>query len=139
MVGSTAEDIREFIARCQASYGGYALDEFRVAHCGCGSDSFFFGYYLDGGAAERVCPVCETAHLMCDSEGYWDPYNAADWECRECHGGLCNLGVGFALSQDREFIRWLYVGQRCVGCGLLDFCVSWKIAYGPSLQLLDQV
>lgn len=139
IIGLSAADIHEFIVRYQASYGGNAIDEFRAARCKCGSDSFFFQYNPDGGAAERLCPECETTHLICDSEQYWEPDDACEWDCRECRGGRCNLGVGFALSKDRTFVRWLYIGQRCVRCGLLDFCVSWKIMYGPSLHLLEQV
>ncbi len=137
--GATPEDIRGFIARLQASYGGNEIDEFRAARCACGSDAFYFCYNPDGGAAQRLCPACDGSHLMCDSADYWEPEEATDWDCRECRGGVCNLGVGFALSADREFIRWLYIGQRCVRCGLLDVCTSWKIMYGPSLQLIDRV
>jgi hypothetical protein len=138
-VGATAEDIRTFIVRFQASYGGNEIDEFRAVQCRCGSDTFFFCYCPDGGASQRLCPVCDLSHLMCDSANYWEPEEVTDWDCRECRGARCNLGVGFALSKDREFIRWLYIAQRCVKCGLLDLCTSWKIMYGPSLQLMDQV
>ncbi len=137
-IGSTVSDILPFMVQCQASYGGNEIDEFRVARYGCGSEAFFFSYN-EGGAAHRLCPECNAEHLICDSEGYCDSGKAIYWDCRECRHPRCDLGVGFALSRDREFIRWLYIGQRCVRCGLLDFCGSWKIMYGPALQLMDQV
>jgi hypothetical protein len=137
-LGNLTGDILPFIIQYQASYGGNEIDEFRVARCVCESEAFFFSYN-EGGAARRYCPECDAEHLICDSEDYYDPAKAIYWDCRECRHPRCNLGVGFALSSDREFIRWLYIGQRCARCGLLDFCVSWKIMYGPSLQLMDQV
>jgi hypothetical protein len=35
-------------------------------------------------------------------------------------------------------VHWLYVGCRCAKCGVLGCMVDWKVAYEPSLQLLDQ-
>ena len=142
VAGSNASDILPFMVQYQASCGGNQIDEFRVARCACGSEAFFLSYN-EGGAARRYCEECDTEHFICDSADYWDDEWDDDevicWDCRECRHPQCNVGGGFALSRDREFIRWLYVGQRCVQCGLLDFCVSWKIMYGPSLQLMDQV
>jgi hypothetical protein len=107
VVGSTAEDIRGFIVRYQASYGGNAIDEFRVARCECGAAAFYFRYDPDGGAAERLCPECDRTHLMCDSEGYWEPERAADWDCRECGGRSATWGSGSPSAR---------TGRSSAGC-----------------------
>jgi len=50
-----------------------------------------------------------------------------------------NIGVLFSLYEADGDVRWLYVGVRCVTCGILSCHVDWKIAYGPSNQLIGMV
>jgi hypothetical protein len=55
-----------------------------------------------------------------------------------CGNDTAELGVAFSLRSDGE-VRWITVGQRCTGCGVLDAIVDWKISYGPSTHLFAQV
>ena len=83
---------------------------------------------------------CGKAHFVCDSEKFWDEAEAEteQWQCTECDSEDCNVGIGFSLYDDHQNIKWLYVGVRCAGCGLLGCFAGWKVGYGPSLQLMDQ-
>jgi len=50
-----------------------------------------------------------------------------------------NVGVAFALYLEDKEIKWLYVGCRCVNCGVLGCFAGWKVGYAPSRQLFDLV
>ncbi|MBY0524560.1 MAG: hypothetical protein K2R98_14240 [Gemmataceae bacterium] len=137
--GTEPDDVRAFLEHDQQSYGGHGIDEFRVARCSCGCVDFRLEYDGDTEAAIRVCLACEAVHAICDGGDHWDDAEPEEWECDECGSTSVNLGVGFSINRDKGFIRWLYVGQRCVACGLLASCINWKVAYTPSMHLLDQV
>jgi len=135
--GKEAKDIHEFLK--MYSENGYKVEEFRLASCKCSGQVFLL--YADDteGAAKRVCVACDHAHFVGDSEEYWDEADPDMFACPECEGEHSNIGVGFAFYQSSEDIRWLYVGCRCVDCGLVGVFADWKIDYSPSKQLLEQV
>jgi hypothetical protein len=60
------------------------------------------------------------------------------FKCVTCKSDIANVGVVFALYEDRGAIHWLYVGERCASCGVLGSMVDWKVAYEPSLHLLGE-
>lgn len=137
-VGDQPSDIREYLE----AYGsaGYKVNEFRLAKCPCGSERFYFWADDDEDCARKQCESCEASSFIGDSEDYWEDANPKQWKCVICKSKakVCNLGVGFSLYEDGE-VRWLYVGQRCVDCGVLGCFAGWKIAYSPSRKLLEQV
>jgi len=135
-VGSVAEDIKAYLKAFSADT--YVIDDFRLAKCECGSFNFHLRADDNEGTAARVCVSCNRSHLLCDSQEYWEDSSPVEWKCLECGSNTCNVGVGFSLYEDGE-IRWLYVGERCVTCGVLGSTTQWKVAYTPSKQLLDQV
>ena len=140
-VGTEADDIQEYLRAYEAE--GYAVHETRMSKCNCGSDEFEFEADPAEGCARRICAVCGAKHMICDSEEYWDEAEPEDWECTECGCRTCNLGAGFSLYEpqdgnDRD-VRWISIGQRCTKCGTLGSFVDWKVGYGPSYQLLEQV
>lgn len=139
-VGTRADDIREYLRAYEAE--GHAVDEVRICKCHCGSDQFEFRADREEGCAERICSVCGTKHLICDSEEYWDEADPETLKCPECGCKTCNLGVGFSLYEPDEDndpdVRWISIGNRCTDCGTLGSFVDWKVGYGPSYRLLEQ-
>ena len=140
-VGSEADDIQEYLR----AYGdeGYAVDESRMCKCRCGSYEFELEADRDEGCALRICALCRTKHLICDSDEYWDKAEPESWECTECGCKTCNIGVGFSLYSIEEGsgsdVRWIYIGNRCTNCGTLGAFAEWKVGYSPSNHLLGQV
>jgi hypothetical protein len=118
---------------------GYPATEIRFAKCGCGADVFAVAIDDNEGAASRTCVACKQNHLLCDSAEYWEDAEPEECAC-PCAGESFNLAVGFALTQDGSGdVRWIHIGLRCVLCGELGLYGDWKIDYGPSAQLMDQV
>ncbi len=117
--------------------GNYSIAELRFASCACGGDRFQVMGDDEQGCACRRCVVCKTVHMICDSAEHWD--EAAPEQCvSTCERGVFHVGVGFALTKDSKDVRWIYVGMRCVHCGLAGVYLDWKIDYGPSLHLMDR-
>lgn len=75
-------------------------------------------------------------HYVCDSHEFWDDESPEMWQCIECQSTSCNVGIGFALYEDKQDIRWVYIGYRCVRCRVLGCFAGWKVGYSPSMQLL---
>jgi ribosomal protein S27AE len=135
-VSTSAQDIHEYLEAYSAK--AYPVSQFRGAKCECGSDTFRLLADETEGGVQRTCMACGKSHFVCDSEEYWNSASPERWTCGECNSTEMNVGVGFSLYEDGE-IRWLYVGQRCTKCGLLDCVADWKVGYSPSLQLFNQV
>jgi len=136
-IGSQAEDIKGFLEAYTAEE--YPATEFRIAKCSCGSVVFNLEADDEEGCAKRTCAKCNAEHFICDSGEYWEDATPEKWKCVECKSNATNIGVGFSLYDDKNAIRWLYVGVRCAKCGILGCFAGWKVAYEPSLQLMDQV
>jgi hypothetical protein len=121
------------------SEDSWLVHQFRLAKCVCGSVEFRLDASDNDGVARRTCAKCRHAHFICDSAEFWDEAEPEHWKCIECGSEQCNIGVGFSLYDDETDIRWLYVGERCARCGVLGCFAGWKIGYGPSLHLMEQV
>jgi hypothetical protein len=136
-VGSEPDDLAEYLQALSAD--SYEVSDFSLARCRCGSIRFKLGVQVDEGIAKRVCGECGAEHFICDSGQYWSSgMRLKYFKCVTCKSKLANVGVGFALYEDRSAVHWLYVGERCAECGVLGSMVDWKIAYEPSLQLLNE-
>jgi hypothetical protein len=136
-VGSDADDLKEYLEAYSSN--SYPIDHFRLGCCKCGCFDFKLHASDRDGVALRTCVKCGQAHLICDSQEFWEEAHPEQWCCTECESEICNVGVGFSLYEDHQDIRWLYVGVRCAQCGVLGCFAGWKVGYGPSLQLMDQV
>jgi hypothetical protein len=136
-VGRKPEDIEEYLQAY--SEDSYPTHQFRLCRCECGSVEFKLAASDDEGVARRTCLKCGLAHLLCDSQEYWDEAEPEEWACVECGSHGCNVGVGFSLYDKGQDIKWLYVGTRCALCGILGCFAGWKVGSSPSLQLMDQV
>jgi hypothetical protein len=133
--GTESEDIRAYLEAL--SKRSYAVHQFRLARCGCGSVEFAVEVDDPAGVARRTCKGCGRQHFICDSGEFWDEADPKVWKCN-CGSTTANVGVGFSLYDDGE-IKWLFVGLRCVQCGMLGSVAGWKIGYSPSLHLMDRV
>ena len=140
-VGSDINDMKEYLVAF-AEEDGTRIGEFRLAKCDCGNDTFLLEADRDQGMARRTCAKCKKQHFLCDSAEYWDESEPEEWSC-DCPSSQTNVGIGFVFREHSTGqpldVKWIYVGCRCVKCGTLGMFVDWKIDYGPSLHLLDQV
>lgn len=135
--GSSAEDLQEYLQALSVS--SYPISEFRLSQCSCGGVRFVLRVEQDEGIAKRVCEGCSAEHLICDSaEHSQQGQRLKPFKCVTCKSQVANVGVGFALHEDKKAVQWLYVGNRCVECGVLGSMVDWKVGYEPSLHLLGQ-
>jgi hypothetical protein len=135
--GSEPNDIPEYLrALTQESY---SADECRASRCKCGNETFRLDVDRNEGAARRTCSACGVEHFICDSEEYWKEADPESWQCIECKGKHANICIGFSLYEGHRDIRWLYVGVRCIQCGVLGTFGDWKVGYGDSEQLMDKV
>jgi hypothetical protein len=135
-IGTEAGDIEGYLKAY--AEGAHDVAAFRLARCTCGSVEFTLEADDNEGAARRACTGCETAHFICDSDEAWQDAEPESWACIECKSDRANVGCGFSLRDDGD-VRWIYVGVRCTGCGALGCFAGWKIDYGTSGHLLDEV
>jgi hypothetical protein len=134
--GESPDDIATFLGAY--SEQNYKVEEFRLCRCDCGSFEFSLDASDVEGVARRRCSKCGNACFICDSSEFWDDAKEIDrWQCTDCYSPDCNVAVGFAFYADKLDIKWLYVGCRCVNCGVLRCVADWKVGYSPSLHLLD--
>ncbi len=136
-IGNQPEDLEEYLRAYTSN--GYAIREFRLAKCRCGSVEFGLQADDDEGVARRTCAACKTSHFICDSEEFWADAKPKTWKC-ECGSKHANIGVGFSMyDDDPTGVRWLYVGERCAKCGTLGCFAEWKVALSDALHLLEEV
>jgi hypothetical protein len=134
--GEGFDDLAEYLR--ELGVGGYAIDGVRECRCSeCGANVFALRADRTEGGARRTCRACGHKQFIADSDEYWEDCTPRTWKC-VCGGKDANLAVGYSLRAGGGDVRWIAVGQRCVGCGVLGSYVDWKIDYGPSLHLLDQ-
>lgn len=90
------------------------------------------------GVALRFCPLCEIEHPMGDSADYLEEADPVLAECT-CGETTFEITVGVSLYDDSEDVRWLYLGCRCVNCGLLGCYADWKNEYNGYQTLFENL
>ena len=134
--GSMPEDIDEYLRALSSD--SYPVTEFRLSRCQCEGLVFRIEAAQSEGVARRICASCGIEHLICDSaENIGERTNLRKFRC-VCKGNLANVGVGYSMHEGGKAVSWLWVGHRCVKCGVLGSMVEWKVGYEPSLQLLNE-
>jgi hypothetical protein len=134
--GDGPQDLRDYLVAY--SEDNCLATEFRLAMCACGSLVFSSEIDAHEGVARRKCVGCGIEHFLCDSQEVWDDASPKPWKCgTRCKSREANICIGFALRDDHQDIRWVYLGMRCTKCGVLGCYAEWKIDYSPSLHLLD--
>ncbi|MBA8876377.1 hypothetical protein [Phyllobacterium myrsinacearum] len=133
-VGTSASDIEAYLK-------AYADEEtpvstFRLARCHCSSIRFKLDTDSCEGSAKRICVECSAEHFICDSGEHWNEAEREHWGCSVCESENANIGVAFSLYPDGN-IQWVYVGTRCVSCGVLDCFAGWKVVNKRSGHLVE--
>jgi len=134
-IGTAAADLDEYLRTLTAD--GYPADRIVHATCACGGDRFHLEVDADEGCARRTCTRCQRPHFVCDSEEHWSDAEPEVAIC-PCHAKAFEIAVAFSHDDDAS-VKWITVGNRCVNCGVLGAAVDWKIDYGPTDHLYDQV
>jgi hypothetical protein len=136
-VGSDPEDLGAYLEAY--SDDGYKSTEFRLSRCECGSLEFQLDADDEEGVACRTCAKCGAVHYICESEEFWSEASPQRWRCIECGSERANVGVGYALyADDPTGVKWVYIGERCVHCGVLGCFAGWKVGESDALRLLDK-
>lgn len=138
--GDSAEDIREFLAR--HSSRGYPATHFEDAVCDCGGRVFTLQIDEDYGEAAWFCKACAAQYLFhsTNNHGYYEGDPEADTEYCACpcapHGAsYFEITVGASLYECSEVVRWLFIGCRCVKCGLTACYSDWNRVDLPYQEL----
>ncbi|MEM6932554.1 MAG: hypothetical protein AAF526_03120 [Pseudomonadota bacterium] len=139
-IGSEAADIAAYLVDVQ---GDDPVQEHRWSYCRCGGEIFLLDFSEDHQCAKFTCTSCGGIHLIADSEECWEDAredaSIARFDCGNCEEESVNIGVSYSLYQDAEVgVKWLCVGTRCVAGGALDYATFMKIAYQPSMHMLDR-
>jgi hypothetical protein len=136
-IGESQSDLREKVLRyCRANE--YVAHHFADALCTCGGAHFKVLVDDVEGAAVRTCATCGLQHPIGDSDEYLE---AAELEVCACPCGVeeFEVTVGVSLYDGSEDVRWLYLGCRCPGCGLVAVYGDWKNEYVGYRELLARV
>ncbi|GAA1397954.1 hypothetical protein ACFQZ4_09235 [Catellatospora coxensis] len=134
------EELTEFLLRPEDD--AHPVHEVRECVCrSCGGRVFEVAAMADDtGAVRRTCVACGVHGFIADSAEYWDDEDDAEVCACNCGHEEFAAAVGFSLYDDEsDDVRWLYVALRCQSCAEIGVYDDWKIGYGPSGMLLDQV
>lgn len=126
-------DIRSKLQEYSAN--NYPAQHFAEVVCLCGSRHFRLAIDDTEGVAMRHCSACGQEHLIGDSADYLEGAELEECEC-PCGHGVFELTVGVALYPESEDVRWLYLGCRCVACGLAGCYGDWKNEFEGYQKLL---
>lgn len=102
-----------------------------VCH-GCGGDVFRLRVDQDEGVIQVVCTACGAKKILLDGEDYWADARPRLRRCPVCKS--CrdyNVDVGFARRKNGS-VKWVYIVNRCTGCGTLGSYLDWKVDYEPT-------
>lgn len=135
--GDSQADIRaELIAYGRAS--GDLPIHFADARCNCGGRAFLVLLDDEEGVAVRVCDACGDRHPMGDSAEYSHEAEPEECECT-CGGMTFEATVGVSLYADSLDVKWLFLGLRCIRCGLTACFGDWKNEYIGYQDLLRKI
>ncbi len=140
--GDDHQDLREELKRYSAC-GDYPIDHLADVNCHCGCQQFRLFTDEDAGVALRKCVACHSEHLMGDSAEFADKAEVGQHECL-CGIDVFQISVGIHCYRDDKDtisndVRWLYIGCRCVACGLLGCYADWKNEFYDFRELLSNM
>lgn len=115
---------------------GYGAEKVLPSQCSCGGQVFRLIVDRDEGCAKRVCVNCSSETGIGDSDEIWADSSPKPVKC-PCGNRTFELGVAFAFRESGD-VRWIYVGHRCVKCGVLGCSIDWEIDYSPTDHLLNK-
>ena len=135
--GDSQEDIRPELIR-YSQENGYPIDHFADCVCVCGNRHFTVEIDDAEGAAIRHCRSCEKKHPIGDSEEFLADAELEECSCL-CKNDIFEITVGVSLYDHSEDVHWLYLGCRCIECGLLGSYGDWKNEFNGYQLLLKKV
>ena len=136
--GESQADIRDELLRV-GKLSTYVPSHFADARCGCGGRTFRL--LLDEGtAAVRVCAEtrCGQSHPVGDSDEYLEDAQLEACAC-PCGGEALEITVGVHLYEGSDDVKWIYIGCRCIACGLTANYGDWKNETGDYRRFLARV
>ena len=138
--GEIHDDIHESIIdySTENGYQENLATHFADAVCTCGNFVFSLLMDEDAGVAIRICANCNVEHPIGDSAEYMDDAEVSGSLC-VCNEEEFEITIGVTLYADSEDVRWLYVGCRCVKCGITGVWGDWKNEYIGYKDLLAKV
>jgi hypothetical protein len=143
-IGSSPDDIQEFLTEWTTEEDGYVPSVFRRVRCDCGSEEFEFE--RAGDIVRRTCAKCSSNKFICRTSEDWEEAEEEEgsepFSCVECDGTKANLVIGFALYDDQpeiDGVKWFYVGVRCALCGILGSFCDGKIGWGPKSDVYKTI
>lgn len=137
--GDNHEDIRTELFR-YSHLNGYPIDDFADVRCQCGHDEFYFFTDDDEGVAFRQCAKCNQEHFMGDSAEFAEDAETGQHDCL-CEGNIFQITAGVHRYRNQDDsrpndVRWLYLGCRCIQCGIVGCFADWKNQFNSYEALL---
>lgn len=127
--GDSPADIDEYL-RLYAEEPG--LEVKPVACRDCGGDAFEVRCDAREGVIRVKCARCGAQRLLLDGEEYRENARLRLKKCPVCRESRTfNVRAGLVRRENGD-VRWVYIGNRCTGCGTLGSFLDWKVNYGPT-------
>jgi hypothetical protein len=132
--GDAQADVRDCLR--QYSADEQPAEHFADAVCSCGSRQFQLAIDEESRVAARLCTACENERVMADGDARIEQAELEICECL-CGADVFEITLGIAVDTDRQNASWLYVGCRCVTCGLAGCYGDWQHETGDYQTVLD--
>ena len=107
----------------------------------CGSNIFTCLIDAFEGVIEVGCTACGTKRFLLDVDEWGDEDEPEYVECPLCEENKMNqfnIAVGFVYRASGD-VKWVYIGNRCISCGVIESCGDWRINYGPTDEMESNV
>ena len=133
--GDEADDINDYLK----AYSGADEIDVKPVYCHlCGGFSFLHRIDSEEECIQVECSRCRKKKTILDCDKTWGFIKPRPIKCPECRGKKFNLRVGF-VRRENGSVRWVYIGTRCVRCGLLGSPLDWKISYEPTDKMENNI
>lgn len=135
--GDSQADIRTSLEAYSQELGATAHYYVDVV-CSCGCREFQLLLDEAQGVAIRLCEQCDTEHLMGDSEEHMEEAMPEETDCI-CGGFVFEITVGVTVLKKRPDARWVYIGCRCIECGVTGCYADWQREIQGYQELLKRM
>lgn len=133
--GDSPDDIAEWLRE----YTELPELEVKPVVCNsCGQNVFTIRVDRNEGAMQVTCVACKTKKRLLDSDGIWRDCSPRSVRCGICKERTNNVQVGLHRRANGD-IKWVYIGNRCTGCGTLGSYTDWSIDYSPTDELEQNI
>ncbi len=133
--GDCADDIDEYL---RAYTMKDTLDVKPVVCHSCQSEALHLRIDSIEEAIQVKCPVCGYKKILLDCDEIWKEARPRLRKCAICKEKEHNVRVGL-LRRENGSVQWVYVGSRCVHCGVLASYLDWKINYEPTDKMENNI